>query len=87
MGAPLAKPSGRKESERPIEKTSRPKLKDEGTVVDSHGERWRELLGYIQKLNERFPTEHLADRCGLFSTEREFARYIREIERRIDDKG
>ena len=45
-----------------------------------------ELVGYVQKLNEHFPKECLADRCGFFSTEREFARYIREIESRIADK-
>ncbi len=45
-----------------------------------------ELVGYIQNLSEYFPNEYLSDRCGFFSTEREFARYIREIESRIADK-
>ena len=84
-GVPVEKPSRRKESKRRA-KDSRPKLKDEGTVIDPHGERWMELLGYVQTLNEHFPSEHLSDRCGFFSTEREFARYIREIESRIADK-
>ena len=46
-----------------------------------------ELIRYVQELNEHFPTEHLADRCGLFSNERQFARYIRVIESRIAGKG
>jgi len=66
---------------------SRPELRDDGTVVDPHGARWMELAGYVQKLGEHFPTEYVADRCGFFSTEREFARYIRELERRIADES
>ena len=65
---------------------SRPKLSDEGTVVDPQGKRWVELCAYVQKLNEHFPNEYLTDRCGFFSTELEFARYIRLIECRIEDK-
>ena len=65
---------------------SRPELRDDGTVVDPHGERWTELCAYVQKLDEHFPTEHVTDRCGFFSTEGEFARYIRELESRIDQK-
>ena len=84
-GVPVEKPSRRKGSKQRA-KGSRLKLKDEGTVIDPHGARWMELVEYVQKLNEHFPTEYLADRCGSFSTEREFARYIREIESRIADK-
>ena len=84
-GVSTKKPAGREKSQRRA-KGSRPKLKDEGTVVDPQGKRWMELCAYVQKLDEHFPKEHLADRCGFFSTEREFARYIREIESRIKDK-
>jgi hypothetical protein len=84
-GVPVARASGHKGSKRRA-RGSRPNLKDEGTVVDPNGERWMELVGYVQDLDEHFPNEHLSDRCGLFSTEREFARYIREIESRIAEK-
>ena len=84
-GVPVETPSCREQSKQ-CANGSQPKLIDEGTVVDPHGERWMELVGYVQNLNEHFPNEYLSDRCGFFSTEREFARYIREIELRIADK-
>ncbi len=91
-GAPAKKSSRSKAAKRRTKgkrraKGSRPKLKDESTIIEPHGRRWMELIGYVQELSEHFPTEHLADRCGLFSNERQFARYIRVIESRIAGKG
>ncbi len=89
-GKPGKKPSKRKAPKRKAskqraKKVSRPKLKDARTVIDPRGERWMELVGYVQKLGEHFPNEYVSDRCGFFSTEGEFARYIRELESRIAD--
>ena len=65
----------------------RPKLKDEPTVVDPHGERWEALTAYIRKLSQSFPGEDLTGMAGFFSTEREFARHIRLIENRLPKRA
>lgn len=80
---PRREPSTPRRKASPGRSARRPTLRDDATVVDPHGARWEALTGYIRKLSQSFPREDLTSLTGFFSTEREFARHIRAIERRL----